>query len=132
MQNIILKIFQSNKTKPTKAVLKSFESIFGQPVNVEWHRENNNYEVLFYIEERENIALFAPDGVLIEKKQNLVLSEASPEVVKQAKYVGELMNLIEITRDGKIFYDVIARDLYLDRYYLLLDHEGNLIEKKKL
>jgi len=132
MQNIIYKIFQSNKTKPAKAVVKAFEKIFGKPVNVEWHPEGENFEAVFYIDEKEHIALFAPDGTLLEKKRNMILSEATPEVAQQAKNVGELMNLIEITRNGKIYYDIIARDLYLDRYYLLLDEAGNLLEKKKL
>jgi hypothetical protein len=76
--------------------------------------------------------LFTSDGKLLEQKRNLALPEASEVVAAQAAMVGELMNLIEIDRGGELFYEIIARDGYLDRYYLLLDAPGNLLEKKKL
>lgn len=132
MQNIISKIFHANKTKPAKAILKSFIVNFGHTLNVEWHKEKENFEALFYIDDMEHIALFSPDGQIIEKKRNLLLSSGKPEIAIQASKVGEMMNLIEIERDGVIFFEVIARDLYLDRYYILLDNEGKVLDKKKL
>lgn len=132
MQNILSKFFHTNKIKPTKEVLKSFVASFGQSINVEWHKEKENYEALFYIDDMEHIALFSPDGHFLEKKRNLLLSSANPEIEMQARNVGEMMNLIEIERDGKLFYEIIARDLYLDRYYILLDNAGNVLDKKKL
>jgi hypothetical protein len=132
MQNILSKIFHTNNTKPANAILKSFTAHFGRPINVEWHKEKENYEALFYIEDIEHIALFSPDGRVIETKRNLLLSSAKPEIAKQALIVGEMMNLIEIERNGKFFYEIIARDLYLDRYYILLDNEGNMLDKRKL
>lgn len=132
MQNILSKIFHTNRTKPANAILKSFVAHFGQSINVEWHKEKENYEALFYIEDMEHIALFSPNGQIIVKKRNLLLSSAKPEIAMQAQNVGEMMNLIEIERDGIIFFEIIARDLYLDRYYILLDNEGNVLDKKKL
>jgi hypothetical protein len=132
MQNILSKIFHSNKTKPANAILKSFIAHFGNPINVEWHKEKENFEALFYIEDMEHIALFSPDGQVLEKKRNLLLSSAKSEIAIQAQSVGEMMNLIEIERNGILFYEIIARDLYLDRFYILLDKEGNVLDKKKL
>ncbi len=132
MQNILSKIFTSNKTKPPKAVLRSFEIDFGQPINVEWHKDAENFEAVFYIDEREHIALFAPDGHIVVQKTNLLLTSAPLPVAAQAKNIGEMMNLIKMVRNGIINFEVIARDLYLDRYYLLLDEDGQILEKRKL
>jgi hypothetical protein len=117
---------------PPKPVFQAFKNKFGHSINIEWHREKENFEALFYIEEAENIALFTPEGKILEHKKNLLLSSATQAVATQAALVGELMNLIEIDREGVIHFEVIARDGYLDRYYLLLDSNGTLIDKKKL
>jgi hypothetical protein len=132
MQNIITRIFNTGKITPPKSVLKAFISSFGQSFNIEWHKEKNAYEAVFYIEESEHIALFSSEGILLEQKRNLLLQEASEAVASQAAQVGELMNLIEIDRGGVLLYEIIARDGYLDRYYILLDAHGNMLEKKKL
>ena len=132
MQNILHRIFSPGKVAPPKPVIRSFQDKYGDSINIEWHREKENFEALFYIDDAENIALFAPDGKILEHKKNLLLTAASPAVTAQAALIGEMMNLIEIDRQGVIYYEVIARDGYLDRYYLLLNSEGKLIDKKKL
>jgi hypothetical protein len=132
MQNILSKIFNSNKTKPPKSILHSFEKIFGHSINVEWHKESENFEALFYIDEMEHIALFTPDGHIVVQKINLLLTSAPLPVAAQAKNIGEMMNLIKMVRNGTVNFEVIARDLYLDRYYLLLDEDGQILEKRKL
>lgn len=132
MHKILGRIFQSDKTKPSKAVQKNFTLKFGESINVEWHREQDNYEALFYIDDTEHIALFAPDGKLLEQKKNLLLTDAKEDIAFQAELVGEMMNLIEINRGDTLLYEVIARDGLLDRYSLLLDNFGKLLEKKKL
>jgi hypothetical protein len=132
MQNILSKIFNSSKTKPPKAVLNSFAIVFGHSINVEWHKESENFEALFYIDEMEHIALFAPDGHIVVQKINLLLTSAPGPVAAQAKNIGEMMNLIKMVRNEKVNFEVIARDLYLDRYYLLLDEDGHILEKRKL
>ena len=132
MQNILSKIFNTGKTKPSKNILRSFESVYGHSINVEWHKESENFEALFYIDEMEHIALFAPDGHLVVQKTNLLLTSAPLPVAAQAKNIGEMMNLIKMVRNGNVNFEVIARDLYLDRYYLLLEEDGHILEKRKL
>lgn len=132
MHRIIQHIFQGKKPNLPKPVLNSFQNIFGSSMNVEWHHEKDQYEAVFYISNMEHIAIFSPDGKLLEKKCNLDLNEVTPPVAKQASEVGELMNLIEINRDGRIVYEIIARDSNLDRYSLLMEENGFLLEKKKL
>lgn len=132
MHNIFSRIFSSHNIKPPQKVSHAFEENFGQSINIEWHKENDNFEALFYIDEIEHIVLFSGNGQILEIKRNLELEQAKPQILQQAENIGELMNLIEISRNGSIIYDVIARDGYLDRYHLLLDTEGNILEKRKL
>lgn len=132
MHAILEKLFHSHKIKPTKAVIKAFIEKFGHSKNIEWHSDSGNFEAIFYLDDVEHIALFARDGRIIEIKRNLRLSDASPQVALQAQGIGEMMNLIEIERSEGIFYEVIARDAHLDRYYLFVTGEGEILDKEKL
>ncbi len=132
MKSIFDFFLPRNTFRPPKAVVHSLRENFGDVINVEWSKEENYYEAVFYHLNTEKIARFSPEGDLQETKVNLPLYLAKPEIARQAKLVGELMNLIEINRHGTILYDVIARDKNLERYYLLLDENGTLLEKTKL
>lgn len=132
MHKIIQHIFLGKKPNLPKPVLNTFHSLFGSSMNIEWHHEKNLYEAVFYISNMEHIAIFTGDGTLLEKKCNLELHKVTPPISEQARAVGELMNLIEINRGEKIFYEIIARDANLDRYSLLMEENGTLLEKKKL
>ncbi len=132
MKSIFDFFLPRNTFKPPKAVVHSLKENFGNVINVEWSKEEAYYEAVFYHLNTEKIAHFSPEGDLQETKVNLPLYMAKPEIARQAKLVGELMNLIEINRHGTIFYDIVARDKDLDRYYLLLAEDGTLLEKNKL
>lgn len=132
MHKIIQHIFLGKKPTIPKPVLNAFQVKFGSSINVEWHKEKNLFEAVFYVSNMEHIAIFSADGILLEKKCNLELQKVTPPISEQARAVGELMNLIEISRNGKIFYEIIARDSLLNRYSLLMEENGRLLEKKKL
>ena len=132
MHRILQHIFHTGRKNPPKAVLDAFVAQYGESLNIEWLKENENYEAVFYKENTEIIAIFSASGVLLEQKFNLDLSLVTPPVAAQASAVGELMNLIEIDRQGKIYYEIIARDGMLDRYSLLLEENGTVLEKRKL
>jgi hypothetical protein len=132
MHKILHLIFNSGKKNTPKVVLEAFVTRFGNSLNIEWHKENENYEAVFYRDTTEIIAIFSASGELIEQKYNLDLSLVTPPIARQAAAIGELMNLIEIERQGKIFYEIIARDGMLDRYSVLLEEDGTVLEKRKL
>lgn len=132
MTSIFSHFIPPNTFRPPDVVCVALEKAFGTIRNVEWTEEDDLYEAVFYCGETEYIASFNGDGKLLVTKTNLPLHTAKPQIARQALLVGELMNLIEIKKEGKIYYDVIARDKFLDRYYLFLDEDGNLIEKQKL
>ncbi len=132
MHKILHLIFNTGKKNPPKAVLDAFVIRFGDSLNIEWNKENDNYEAVFYKENTEIIAIFSARGELLEQKNNLDLNMVTAPVASQAAAIGELMNLIEIDRQGKIFYEIIARDGMLNRYSLLLEENGTVLEKRKL
>jgi hypothetical protein len=132
MKSIFEFFFPRNNFKPPKAVLHSLKKNFGVVMNVEWSEDEGFYEAVFYHLDTEYIARFSATGELLVSKINLRLHMVKPEIARQALAVGELMNLIEITSQGKIFYEVIARDKYLDRFYLFMEEDGTLLEKRKL
>lgn len=112
--------------------MKAFDAHFGASVNVEWHLNKQGYEALFYIHDQEQLALFTPTGEQLEKKSNLLPTEASQQIKEMAGRIGELMNLIKIEQSNTVRYEVIARNQLLDRYYLLLEEDGKLLEERKL
>jgi hypothetical protein len=132
MKSIFDLFLPRNTFRPPKAVVHSIRQNFGNVINVEWSKDDTFYEAVFYHLNIEKIARFSAEGDLLETKVNLPLYMAKPEVAVQAKSVGELMNLIEINRHGTVFYDIVARDKNLERYYLLLAEDGTLLEKNKL
>jgi hypothetical protein len=132
MNSIFDQIVPKNTFTPPQVVLQALEKIFGKMLNVEWSEEDGFYEAVFYHNDIEFIARFDNSGELQVSKSNLPLHMVTPPIASQAVEVGELMNLIEIIQQGKIFYEIIARDKYLDRYYLLLEENGTLLEKRKL
>jgi hypothetical protein len=132
MNSIFDQIVPKNTFIPPDVVVQSLESIYGKMLNVEWTEEEGFYEAVFYYKDIEYIARFDASGELQVNKSNLPLHMVTQPVALRALEIGELMNLIEITQQGKVFYEIIARDKYLDRYYLLLEENGTLLEKQKL
>ena len=132
MNSIFDQIVPKNTFTPPKVVVQSLERVYGKMLNVEWTEEEGFYEAVFYFKDIEYIAQFDASGELQVSKSNLPLHMITPPIAQRALEVGELMNLIEITQQGKVFYEIIARDKYLDRYYLLLEEDGTLLEKQKL
>ena len=132
MKSIFEHIVPRNDFSPPEKVVRSLEAHFGQLLNVEWFEEDGFYEAVFYHDDMECIALFDEEGGLQVYKRNLPLNSVSQPVAIQADSVGELMNLIEISQHGNLYFEIIARDKYLDRFFLLLEEDGKVIEKRKL
>ncbi len=132
MENLLKNIVYSKKSEPPEKVKESFYQCFYNPLNEEWFQLNTNFEVIFYEDELEKIAVFNSQGELIEEKVNLT-AELLPARVKMiARNHGELMNIIRIKRKDTISFEIIFRDKELDRYLLLLDIEGKVRSKEKL
>ena len=128
MKNIL---HSKNVDLPEK-VKTSFDDCFYNPLNVEWFELNDKFEAVFYEDELEKIAMFNTDGELLEEKVNLGIELLPARVKMVARNHGELMNSIRIKRKQDILFEIIYRDKAYERYLLLLDIEGKILNKEKL
>ena len=133
LKNLFSKIVSGNKGSNTPQAIKdAFNNQFNNPLNTEWLKTENYFEAVFYKDEQEHIARYRPNGELISLKINLPLNTISKQVSDPALGHGELMNAIAIHCQDTIKYEFIVRDKNLDRYFILLDSNGEVLEKEKL
>ena len=133
IKNFFQKIFSPHKeVQVPSVVVDLFQEHFSDSLNAEWQKNEESYEVVFYRDDREHIATYQKDGVLLSLKINL-LHNLVPEVIELAvKEHGELMNAILIESKGVKSYELIVRDKDLVRFSLLLSESGDMLRKEKL
>jgi len=132
MKNIFSKILNFSNVSLPDSVKDSFLRKFGNSINVEWNHFDDFYEAIFYLEDIEHIAYFDLSGNLLNLKKNLSPQSTPDHIKKKAALHGELMNVIEISEDEIVGYELIVRDEALIRFSLLLNEKGGLIQKSKL
>jgi hypothetical protein len=132
MKNILGKIFKFTSITLPLIVKESFFNKFGESLNVEWLKTDDFYEAIFYLEDIEHIAHFDTSGKLLNLKKNLPIHTTPDHIKEKAAIHGELMNVIEISEEEIVGYELIIRDEALIRFSLLLNEKGGLIQKNKL
>jgi hypothetical protein len=126
------KIFQSHSKQISGKVKKQLEKSFPGAKNIDWEIKNDIFEAIFYLNDVEHIAKFTNEGTLLEYKKNLWLTELPEEINKSGGAFGEIMNGIVVNRNNVLFYELIIRDIKLDRYVYLFDDKGTLKESHLL
>lgn len=133
IKNFFQKIFSHHKEiHVPPIVLSRFQEQFSDSMNAEWLKNDVFFEVVFYRDDRENIATYQKDGSLLSLKINLVLEELPDKIRQRGQEHGELMNAILIESQGIQIYELIVRDAELVRYTLLLNESGETQGKEKL
>lgn len=132
MKNIFSKIFKFANVNLPPPVKIAFSEKFGDSINVEWLQIDDFYEAIFYLEEIEHIARFDANGIILNVKRNLSIHSIPAPINEKASQHGELMNVIEISEEVIVAYELIVRDETLTRFSLLLNEKGGLIHKSKL
>ncbi len=132
MKNIFSKIFNFSNVSIPEAVKNSFSAKYGDSINIEWLQTDDFYEAIFYHEDIEHIAHFDSSGKLLNLKKNLSIYDIPQRIKAKASEHGELMNVIEISEEEIVGYELIVRDEALIRFSLLLNEKGGLIHKSKL
>ena len=131
--NFFQKIFTGGKGIELPTLVKQeFEKQFSNSLNIEWQKNGDLFEAVFYINEAEHIAVYKNDGASVCLKINLPLIGVPENIQHVAKEEGELMNAIQIECDGILKYELIVRDKNLVRYSLLLNEKGTILKKEKL
>lgn len=126
------KVIQGQGVEPTSVCLEAFKQNFKHSVNVEWFDKGDYFEVIFYKDHIEHIAIFHKNGILKEYKLYLP-NECLPEKIKifmESK--GEIMNSVMKNKGNRIEYEVIYRDLDLNRFIVLLTDLGDIMDERKL
>jgi len=113
-----------------KFINQKLLAFFPRAINIEWNKNQNTFEALFYMDEVELIAKLNDKGELIEYKNNIRKNEI-PEIVGLETYKhGEIMSAIAIYFGEEVHYEIIIRQKDLVRYLLILDSQGILLEKR--
>lgn len=124
--------FKKSKKSIPDSIKKRFLSFFPKAFNVEWNKMDDYFEALFYNDDVEHIAKLSHEGALMEYKKNIRISDI-PEFIKaKAAEQGEIMSAIIIFPQQTVQYEIITRNENLSRDLLLLDDQGNLLEKKTI
>ncbi|MEZ5195781.1 MAG: hypothetical protein R2764_05115 [Bacteroidales bacterium] len=132
MQNFLKKILVGNRMSPSEICLQSFNDNFADAVNIEWSDKEGYFEAIFYRNNREHIAAFNLNGVLLEYKQNLSV-EYLPEKIKNiALSKGEIMNSLLKNKGNMLEYEIIIRDKTFKRQLILFTDMGEIKEEKAL
>ncbi|HNW49866.1 MAG TPA: hypothetical protein PKH79_02215 [Prolixibacteraceae bacterium] len=132
MMNFLSKIFGDTILSPPDAVKNSLKERFPSVINVEWNKNGDNFEAIFYKDSIECIANFDRSGTLIEYK--MFLSEDFlPQNIKTTMVgKGEIMNAVMSNKGNSITYEIIYRDKELIRYVMIFNEIGVVLEEKVL
>ena len=132
MANFLSKLFWNQEIVVPRKIKGVLTSKFPDIINVEWNKNGNFYEAIFYKDQLEYIAIISQDEELIEYKKFLP-DGFLPQVIKdKLQLKGEIMNAVMINKGNSISYEIILRDNELTRFLYLLDEKGSITEMKKL
>lgn len=130
--NFFTRLFRKPAFTPPKNVLDAFTLLFPEVINIEWSLAKELYEVIFYKDQVENIAVFNQSASLIMHKMFLS-EEYLPEPIKEIlTHKGEIMNVVMINHGNLLTYEIIFRDTQLNRYVVTFDILGNMVEQHAL
>lgn len=130
--NLFSKIFRKPAFLPPENVLSTFNELFSDVINVEWTLLGTNYEVIFYKDKVECIASFNKEAVLLTHKMFLSESYLPQTIKNRISAKGEIMNVVMINKGNLIAYEIIYRDLNLNRFMITFDILGNITDEQSL
>jgi hypothetical protein len=132
MMNFFSKIFKGSLFSPPEIIIDALKERFHDVINIEWNKNGENFEAIFYKDNIEYIAVFDRSGVLLEYK--MFLPEGFlPEKIKSVLNArGETMNAVMINKGNSVTYETIYRDKELIRYLMVFNELGGIIEEKVL
>ncbi len=121
--------FNASKNSIPGFIERSLLAFFPKAINIEWNVTGEYFEALFYNDEAEHIAKLTPQGSLMEYKRNIRISEIPDVIRARAVEQGEILSAICIFPQQAVKYEIITRNENLNRALLLIDDQGNLLEK---
>jgi hypothetical protein len=132
MMNFFSKIFKGSLFSPPDSIVDSLKERFHDVINIEWNKNGENYEAIFYKDNIEYIAVFDRSGILLEYKMFLAEGFLPEKIKSVLNTKGELMNAVMINKGNSVTYETIYRDKELIRYLMVFNELGGIIEEKVL
>ena len=131
--NLLNKIISGSNIEPPKLINDVFLKEFKNAMNTEWYIKEDIYEAVFYLNEIEHIVHYNNSGVLIDKRKNLLIKDIPKYIEEVASNKGEIMNAVEISYlQDEPKYNIIVRNSELNRFMLLINNGGIIVEEKML
>ena len=133
MKKFFTKFIEGSSILPPDMISTAFILNFPGALNAEWYnRKEGGFEVIFYNDDIEHIAIFDSQGVLNEYKKSLPETYMPEKIKSELESKGEIMNVVMINHGNRITYEVIIRDRQFIRSLLLLNEWGEIQSERKL
>jgi len=132
MNDFVKKVVVGEGVSPSEVCLQSLNQNFENAKNVEWFKKENHFEAVFYRNDLEHIAIFSLSGILIEYRLNLPADYLPEPIKKTALSKGEIMNSVMRNKGNRVDYELIIRDIDLNRHIVTVSDTGRVIEEQNL
>jgi hypothetical protein len=132
MMNFFSKIFKGSLFSPPEIIKNALNERFHDVINIEWNRNGDIYEAIFYKDNIEFIAIFDNSGLLLEYKMFLPEGFLPEKIKSELNKKGETMNAVMINKGSSVTYETIYRDKELTRYVLIFNELGEMMEERVL
>ncbi len=130
-----LKTFIHEKLLPDSRIKLALSNNFPGAADVEWSFKNNSYEATFTQEGIFKVASFDEGGKLKEEKASMLENQLPPPIQKllHTKYrMLFLINALEITREGKKYFEVTVDSDDKSRFFLVFTEDGKVNKEQLL
>jgi hypothetical protein len=132
MKDFFKKVIEGVGITPPEVCSDAFSKEFKTASHVEWFDHGDHFEAVFYKDNSEHIAMFDPEGKLVEYKMYLP-DGYLPELIKShLESRGEIMNVVLRNKGNQIEYEAIFRDTALNRYLVVFSSLGQVIAERPL
>ncbi|MFX3625994.1 MAG: PepSY-like domain-containing protein [bacterium] len=119
-----------NKTEVPQAVLEAFNKKYPKATDVEWEKDDLNYEVEFELEKVEYEATFSEDGTWLETETEITAKDLPEKVASafKATYPKVKIKGVEKVETPKISFYEIEYKKGLKKREAFFDKDGNPLE----
>lgn len=132
MIQFIKEMLEGWHSKPPIKVVNTLLTKFPEASSIQWDKNKDGWEALFYLDNIEHSAEINSDYELVTYKINLPINLLPLHLAELARAHGEIMNVVVIYTNNVPEYEIIVRDNKLIRYLVLCKTDGTLINKEKL
>jgi hypothetical protein len=132
MEDFFNKLIRGESVEPPGPVRRSLLHNFDKSCSIEWIKRDEYYEAMFYVLNKEYLARFKEDGTIVDYLVNMPVDSLPPEVLGAVGSRGEIMNAVSKHSGQKLTYEIIYRDIELNRFMILIDESGSVLSQTAL